>query len=242
MAPPISRSDAFRTIPPRKLNDALIKTLKNCSTCGQNGAKLNNACQNCNTINTAIARCAEANIPVRFWNLRMADFKGNKVLKEKYDELTGDINKTYDEGVCICFAGGHGVGKSMTVSNVLRKAVPRGYTCLYVTLSDIVSNAVSNSGHDKFLARRELMMVDFLVIDEFDPRHMTEGASSDLFGRQMEDIFRRRSENKLPLLMCTNSPNVVESFSGPIRQSIDSLMSYATIVPVIGRDFRKGGA
>jgi DNA replication protein DnaC len=85
------------------------------------------------------------------------------------------------------------------------------------------------------------MMVDFLVIDEFDPRHMTEGASSDLFGRQMEDIFRRRSENKLPLFMCTNSPNVIDSFAGPIKQSIDSLMSYATVIPVLGKDFRKGG-
>jgi len=79
-----------------------------------------------------------------------------------------------------------------------------------------------------------------LVIDEFDPRYMPTGASSDLFGRTMEDVLRRRSENQLPLFMCTNSPNVVDSFEGPIKYSIESLMNYAEVIPVLGTDFRKG--
>ncbi|KKN70813.1 hypothetical protein LCGC14_0427050 [marine sediment metagenome] len=589
----ISRSDAFRTIPQRKIQEALLKTLRDCDTCGQNEATLNNACNNCILINTALSRFADSNIPIGYWHLKMEDFKGNKVLLDKYNELTENLNKTYYEGTCICFAGPHGTGKqlsletelptptgfiklenlkegdrlfdeqgnvcnvvelhpinlspesyeiefddgttikacaehrwltwdrdaraekkaknepiirttkeildtlrvggsqqianhsipctqplnyppqnlpidpyvlgiwlgdgtlidgtiecadddildeikkagysvnlinsslrnksksnkyrvgdlilskqkrrigllkyqlkelevlnnkhipnrylyssfkqrlallqglmdsdgscrengllefcsvkldladqvnqlihsfgiksnirksasflngvrhkdryricfttripvfrlkrklcrlrlekqqlcrtthryiinikpidpqpmrcitvdssshlflvtrsfipthnTMTTSNILKKASTRGYQCLHVTLGDIVSNAVSNTAYDKFTARRELMMVDFLVIDEFDSRHMTEGAGADLFGRQMEDIFRRRSENKLPLFMCTNSPNVIESFTGPIRQSIDSLMGFATIVPVLGKDFRKGG-
>jgi len=241
MAPQVSRSEAFRTIPQRKVNEALIKTLKSCEICSESGATLNNACDDCRVINTALSRFADSNIPIRFWYLKMEDFKGSSVLKEKYEEITSNLGQVYDDGVCICFAGGHGVGKTMTCANILKKAVAKGYQCLHVTLGDIVSSAVSNAGHDKFVARRELMMVDFLVIDEFDPRHMTEGASADLFGRQMEDIFRRRSENRLPLLMCTNSPNVVDSFAGPIRQSMDSLMSYATVIPVLGKDFRKGG-
>ncbi|MDP2685257.1 MAG: ATP-binding protein [bacterium] len=237
----ISRSDAFRTIPPRKIQEALIKTIKDCEACNGSGATLNNTCDKCRVINTALNRFADSNIPTRYWHLKMEDFKGSKVLLDKYNELTEDLNKTYDDGVCICFAGPHGTGKTLTVVNVLKKAAARGYQCLHVTLSDIVSSAVSNTAYDKFIARRELMMVDFLVIDEFDPRHMTEGAGADLFGRQMEDIFRRRSENKLPLFMCTNSPNVIDSFTGPIKQSINSLMNYATIIPIIGQDFRKGG-
>lgn len=242
----ISRSDAFQTIPQRKVEEAMWKTVRSCENvinnipCKEN-ATLNSVCSDCRTINTVLSRFAESNIPIRYWHLKMDDFKGSVILLNKYKELIQDLNKTYNEGVCVCFAGSHGIGKTMTVANILKKAVAKGYTCLHVTLGDIVSNAVSNSAQDKFIARRELMMVDFLVIDEFDPRHMKEGASADLFGRQLEDIFRRRSENKLPLFMCTNSPNVIDSFAGPIRQSIDSLMSYTTIVPVLGKDFRKGG-
>jgi hypothetical protein len=127
---------------------------------------------------------------------------------------------------------------TMTCANILKDALIKGYQCLYVTLSDIVVNAVSNAP-DKYLARKELMMVDFLVIDEFDGRHMTDGASSDLFGRQLEDIFRKRSENRLPTFMCTNSPSVTDAFDGPVKHSISSLMSNAQIIPVLDRDFRK---
>ena len=237
----ISRSDAFRTIPPRKVQEALVNTLKKCGVCSANGAALHSACDDCRIINTALSRFADSNIPIRYWYLKMEDFKGPQTLLDKYNEITADLSKTYEDGICMCFAGPHGCGKTYVSTHILKKAASKGYQCLHVTLGDIVSSAVSNSLHDKFIARQELMMVDFLVIDEFDPRHMTEGASSDLFGRQLEDVFRRRSENKMPLFMCTNSPNVIESFSGSIKQSIESLMNYAKIIPVLGNDFRKGG-
>ena len=98
--------------------------------------------------------------------------------------------------------------------------------------------AVSHDS-EKFKARKELMTVDFLVIDEFDGRHMSAGASADLFGRQLESIFRRRIENSLPIFLSTNSPNVIDSFEGPIKQSIKSLMSSAKFIPVLGKDFRE---
>lgn len=603
MALRISRSDSLITVPERKLIESKIKTLKNCETCSKGDIKLNNACNKCRAINTAITRYAESNIPVSYWNLRMSDFKGSKILLDKYNEIVSDLSATYNEGVCICLAGNHGVGKqlsldtelptidgfirlaelkvgdklfdengnvcnvthihpinlspesyevefddgtkidacaehlwltwdrncrvahqklrdqqkqstelspkvrttkeilqtlrvggkqqitnhsipcskpiqychkdlpinpytlgcwlgdgsvgtgdlecadkeildnikdagysinlkqsslkkesksrtyrigdlvikdgskgqigrlkkqlkklnvlydkhipeiylyasyeqrlallqglmdtdgccykrgliefcstipklakqvkhlilsmgikskinisksflygkrckdryritfttqlpmfkltrklnnirlnktqvnrtahryivnikpippkpmrcitvdspsslflvtrsfiathnTMVTTNILKRAAEKGYNCLYVTLSDIVVNAVSAISSDKFVARKELMMVDFLVIDEFDARHMGSGPSSDLYGRQLEDIFRKRVENKLPTFMCTNSPNVIETFSGDIRLSIESLMSYVTVIPVLGRDYRKGG-
>lgn len=169
----------------------------------------------------------------------MEDFKGAPILKKKYEELTQDIGALYDHGGNYCFAGTHGAGKTYMLTNILKDALAKGYQCLYVTLSDVVSMAVSNFP-DKYIARKELMMVDFLVIDEFDGRHMSSGAGSDLFGRQLEDIFRKRTENNLPLLMSTNSPNVIDSFEGSIRQSLDSLMAMTKKVPVLGFDFRKG--
>lgn len=64
-------------------------------------------------------------------------------------------------------------------------------------------------------------------------------AASDLYGRTLENIFRTRSQNSLPIFMCTNSSNVIDSFDGAIQQSIGSLMSFVEMVPVVGADFRK---
>jgi DNA replication protein DnaC len=168
----------------------------------------------------------------------MKNFKGEKVLLDKYNEITKDINQTYKDGTAVCFAGSHGLGKTLVLCSILKVAANKNYSCLYVTLSDIISNAISNNS-DRFEARKELLSVDFLVIDEFDPRHIGSDKAAELFGRQLEDIFRKRVENKLPTFMGTNSPNVIETFTGDIKASIESLMNYMVVVPVIGKDFRK---
>lgn len=130
---------------------------------------------------------------------------------------------------------------TMAFCNVLKRAVETGYSGLYVNLGDIVAVMLGRDGDDKSIARRELLLVDFLVIDEFDPRYMANEKASDLFGKILEEIFRTRSQNGLPIMMCTNSPNITESFVGPIKQSITSLMSTVTIIPVLGQDHRKQG-
>ena len=191
----------------------------------------------------AVNRWAESNIPIEYWKLKMEkDFIGDPRLKQKYDEYVKDIKQSYITGNSICLAGNHGVGKTMAVNCILKKASAVGYSCLYTNLSDIVSVLTQASGEDKFLARKELLMVDFLVIDEFDPRFMATENAADLYARTLEGVFRTRSANKQPTLMCTNSPNVVKSFSGALQASIGSLMSgYIKIFPVLGEDIRSKG-
>lgn len=174
-----------------------------------------------------------------YWRLEMNSFRGDGILKEKYDEITQDLKSAYDRGLSLCFAGSHGLGKTMTCTNILKRAVEKGYSGLYATLNDIVSCTINSAPDDRAAARKELLTVDFLVIDEFDPRYMGSESAADLFGRILEDIFRTRAQNKMPTFMCTNSPNPVESFTGPIKQSITSLMNYVAKVTVLGKDFRK---
>lgn len=189
----------------------------------------------------AINRYAESNIPLEYWTLKMdKDFSGDPRLLSKYNEYIADMKNSYITGSSICFAGGHGLGKTMTITAILKKASQKGFTCLYTTLSDIVSVLTQATGEDRFTARRELALVDFLAIDEFDSRFMPSDNAADLYARSLESVFRTRSQNKLPTLMCTNSPNVVESFNGPLKASIDSLMKgYLKVFPVMGEDFRK---
>jgi len=189
----------------------------------------------------AYNRYADGNIPIGYWDLDMKDFKGSPTLKKVYDETIEGLSKMYQEGGTICFAGNHGIGKTMTTTCLLKKACQKNYVCLYTTLNDIVSALIDSSSEEKFLARRELITVDFLAIDELDSRFIGSDSTADLFGRMLEHIFRTRIQNKMPLIICTNSPNPMEVFSGSIKQSLDSLMSRVRFIPIIDKDFRKEG-
>lgn len=230
----LARSRALNNIPSRKVAEALSAVEKSEEPLEHKHVKL-----------IAINRYAESNIPMEYWTLKMErDFKGDPRLFSKYEEYVKDIKQSYITGSSICFAGGHGLGKTMTLTSILKKASTKGYSCLYTTLSDIVNVLTQGGGEDKFLARRELAMVDFLVIDEFDPRFMPSENAADLYARSLEGVFRTRGSNKMPTLMASNSPNPVESFKGQLKDSIDSLMKgYMKVFTVApGKDFRKDRA
>ena len=168
------------------------------------------------------------------------DFHGDPRLLNKYQEYTKDLKQSYLSGDSICFAGNHGVGKTFVSVSILKKASQKGFSCLYVNLADVVSVFTSAPPQDKYEAKKELSLVDFLVLDEVDNRFISSDNSADLYARNLEIVFRTRSQNKLPTIMCTNSPNMVEGFNGPLKASIDSLMKgYMKVFPVFGEDYRK---
>lgn len=176
-----------------------------------------------------------------YWTLKMdkESFQGDEVLMLKYEEIVTDLRKSYLDGICLCFGGKHGVGKTLTVTNILKRAVEGSYTAQYTTLSDIVHSITSKDSVDKEISWKELLLVDFLVIDEFDPRYMGSDNAAELYGRTLENIFRSRAQNKLPTLMCTNAIDVTSGFSGALKASITSLMNYVTMVSVMGKDYRE---
>jgi len=185
----------------------------------------------------ACHRYFDANIPVRYWNLEMhRDFEGDNGILSYYKNLITDIPKLYNEGLAIILAGGFGRGKTMVATNLLKRALEKGYTGLYVGLNDVISAITSN---EKFTARRELLEAHFLVIDEFDSRHMAQsGNAQDFFGRIIEDILRIRLNNQMPIILCTNNIDVVSAFRDSLQESLASLMNYMDIVPVLGSDYR----
>lgn len=225
-----SRSRTLNNIPAKKLQEVLA-AIEHSSD--------NQETKNVKTI--AVNRYAESNVPVGYWSLKMdRDFHGDPRLLEKFNEYVKDLKDSYTKGTSLCLAGSHGRGKTMTMTCVLKMACQKGYSCLYTTLSDVVSALIQGSNEDKFSARRELASVDFLVIDEFDPRHFGSENAADLYARSLEGVFRTRSQNRLPTLMATNSPNVIESFHGSLKTSIESLMSgYLEMFVVMGEDFRR---
>ena len=175
-----------------------------------------------------------ANIPVDYWYRDMNDFSGPNVLKNHYIDFTTDIKKSFKAGKMAMFSSSHGVGKTLTSTCILKRAVERGCSALYVNLTDIINVLLSSPNEVKNNARELLLSVDFLVIDEFDTRFMGSDNAADLFGRMIEPIVRTRIQNRMPLLMCTNSIKVEDSFSGPLKASMESLMKVIKLVPVLG--------
>jgi DNA replication protein DnaC len=187
----------------------------------------------------AFQRYWQSNIPVDYWFRDMNEFKGDKSLVKRYQEIVKDIEKTYTEGVRVCFAGKHGSGKSMVCSCILKRVVEQGkYTALYVNLTDIINVMTSPNG-DRDESRRLLLETDFLVIDEVDQRFMGTENAADLFGRILEPVIRTRIQNRMPVFFCTNSPNVTDSFTGSLKASFSSLMHMVQLHAIMpGKDFR----
>jgi len=167
-----------------------------------------------------------------------AHFYGNPRLKKIYEQVIGDLSKAYNEGIKLCLAGTHGVGKTMACCCMLKRAVEEGFSGLYLTLSEIVSTLSTAPNEHKTDTNRAILMVDFLLIDEFDPRYVGSANAADLYGRMLEPTLRHRVQNKLPLFLCTNSPNVLNTFSGALKTSLSSLMNMVKIIPITGEDFR----
>ncbi len=190
------------------------------------------------TVQEAFTRYYEANVPVAYWRLEMeTNFSGDKVLFDQYKLITNDLKATFTTGKYVCFAGNFGRGKTLTCCNILKKAVQKSFSGLYTTLNDIVSASLSNEAQ---AAQKELLGVDFLIIDEFDARHIAETEKSTaLFGRTLEYVIRWRLQNQMPTFFCTNSPNPLDTFNGSIKESISSLWNYVEVIPVLGKDYRK---
>jgi DNA replication protein DnaC len=226
-----ARSKVLNNIPNKKLQEELNSIKNSTDDLQIQSIKL-----------IAINRYAESNIPIEYWNLKMErDFKGDPRLLTKHNEYVSDLKEAYFSGKSICFAGAHGLGKTFTTTSILKKASLKGFSCLYTTLSDIVSVLIQANSEDKFLARRELVMVDFLMIDEVDIRFFSQSDNvNELFARTFENIIRSRMQNKLPILMATNSPNIKEIFTSVFKDSLGSLMSKIKVFSVMpGNDFRK---
>lgn len=215
---------ALRNVPKNKLLHAIAQKESGSLTTGQLSA-----------IKTAYTRYFEANIPYIYWDLEPDKNLKNEDLKNVYHSIVDDLAKTYNNGNKLCFAGNFGTGKTLVCSAILKRALEKGFGGLYTTLTDIISVMTTNSAS---LARKELFSCDFLVIDEFDPRYMPTDSAADFFARILEDVVRVRVQNRIPLFLCTNSPNPVAAFNGSHYEAIKSLANHMDIIPVLGKDYR----
>ena len=233
-------SEELNNIPKRKIEERIASIIKACEVCSKLDMKngMNGICNKCNVQIKAIQRYALSNIPVSYWDITK-DFIGYQPLKDKYDELVNDLQVMFSNGTSLLVCGNHGTGKTLFGCCLLKRAALKGYDCFYTTLSDAVAALTSIGYNEQFIVRKQLQGVHILVIDEMDSRFVSSAASSDLFARSLETIIRTRLANKLCTVVISNSPNIVESLNGQLKESLGSLFHLLEKVVVLGEDKRK---
>lgn len=226
---------ALRTIPEDKSGIKKEDILAKCNTCTNTLI-----CKKCSARLKLLDRYIAANIPVDFWHREMSDFKGDRKLAKLYTTINDNLKEYYLNGKSYLLVGNHGVGKTFFGCGLLKLACAKNYRALYSTMGDIVNVLVNGDKKTRYDARRELMMVSFLVLDEFDSRFIGSDAAAELFGRILESIIRIRLQNHMPTILISNNGDPTQALGDHLGPSMKSLISgYCKKVVVIGGDFRE---
>ena len=214
----------------RKVTKEKERIIRNCKSCSGTG------CPVCFGYTNFIDQMVGAEIPVDYWFRSMDNFYGEENFHKFISNYIDSIDDNFAYGRTLCLVGHRGTGKTMAACSILKAALLKKYECYYTTAVDIIGQITS--GH---YMRSVLKNVDFFVIDEVDQRFFPTENSRELFGNVFENILRTRAQNLLPTIMCTNSEDINQIFSGEFNVSFESLKSqFIKVVRAGGKDARKG--
>lgn len=192
-------------------------------------------CSKCINKEKFIELMALAEIPVDYWFRSMNNFYGAENIKTSITEILNNIDDFYNKGITLYLAGERGRGKTLASCSILKKALKRGYTAYYITLSDLIAKTTTNS-----YFKLDIKNKDFLVIDEVDNRFFPTENSMELYGAQLESILRSRMQNRLPSILCSNAIDITLVFKGQFQKSFQSLWSqFVQTIIAGGPDARK---
>lgn len=212
--------------------------IRECKKCSGSG------CTSCHGYCAYIDRMAEADIPADYWRRSINNFHGDEQFGNYVKKFINNLPEEYANGSSLCFVGHPGTGKTFAACSILKHAIlpsigdKNNFSAFYTTMVDAMAKLMSNSGHE---FRSLVKYYDFMVIDELDPRFFPSQNSMELYGNHLENILRTRVQNKLPTIMCTNSEDVSQIFSGEFGRTFQSLVSqYVKVIRAGGKDARKG--
>lgn len=215
-----------------KIDSEKKRIIAECKACSGVG------CGACFGYCAFIDKMVESEIPVDYWFRKIEDFYGDVNFKDELLNYVQNISLQYSKGLAYCFVGPRGTGKTMGACSVLRAALLKNYSALYITMVDSVGKLLSQNAQ---AFREQIKQIDFMVLDEVDQRFFPSQGSQALYGHQFETIIRTRTQNKLPTIMCTNSEDINQIFDGEFQKSFESLGSqFVKIVRAGGKDARKG--
>lgn len=221
-------------IPKNKIKRYKAEIRKACKLCEGAG------CSECSSRASRGDIYADAQIPITYWSLAWKGYTGDARFKELISSKLKDIAQVYDNGESFLFAGKYGTGKTYATCCILKVALVNGFSARYIPMQEIV-NRIMSKELDTLKVLDNLTSVDFLAIDEFDPRWIFPSENVEqLFGQTMEYILRTRWQNGLPTILSTNIEDADQVLKGKFADSFKSLRSqYLNVVPVVGQDYRR---
>lgn len=196
------------------------------------------ACVECLKRMVRLDRYSAANVPVGYWNKYMEDFEGNAAFKDYVINYLAQLEKNYEDGKSVCFAGGVGRGKTYAACCIVKAATDNKMDAWYDNMGLMVARMREDNLYKEFLTR-----ISFLVIDEVDSRFLPQSqAAVDFISSSLEIVFRNRCQNLLPTIICTNEEDgdISRGFNDMFQMVFGSLRSqYIETFFVGGKDFRK---
>lgn len=218
----------------KRIKDSVRKKCKLCEGSG---------CSECAPKLSRIDKYASANIPVGYWSGPWASYTGDENFKKTIADRITNVERVYDEGESFLFVGGHGTGKTYASCCILKKALTFGFSSRYLEMASLINQMLSKE-IDTHALLEDLVSVDFLVIDEFDPRWIYPSENVErMFGSSLEYVLRSRFQNELPTILSTNMVDVDNILVGKAAKAFKSLKGqYLNVIYVAGKDYRQGGS
>ena len=207
----------------------------------------NRGCMKCATAFEMYLKLASANVPIKYWDKTIDDLdEANGTVKAKVQEYCLKLPKVLDRGMGLFLVGSNGVGKTLTASIILREALHQKFSARFTTLAEILTMS-SDGMYDQEARkqyRRELIEVDFLVIDDITKTYKnTDKQSSTYIDTQFDYLFRTRANANLPVIVTSNHrrEDALKSADETLSNSLLSLFAeHLKDITFLGKDRRIG--
>lgn len=169
---------------------------------------LHGVCHKCSKQTAVYHAIPNSEIPARFKNKTIENFKAETEQQKKsistVKNYVDNIHCANLKGQCLIFTGKLGTGKTHLACGVLKAAMRAGYTAAYTNVLTLIQ-AVRGSWNDKNKSEtkiyRDLVNVDFLLIDEIGVQYGTDAEQIILF-----TVINARYERMKPTIVVSNLP------------------------------------
>ena len=189
-----------------------------------------------NEANRAKRLMGRSEIPVRFMDASLDDYpEGNQQLRKFYassKKYVESFDKRIERDLII--VGDIGTGKTHMACAIAIALQQRGFTVLYTTISELVTQYRSTWGGEgdeaKFMS--SISKIDFLIIDEIGVQNKTDNERV-LF---TEFVDRRSRDGKSTVIISNISVTNLESVIG--ERAMNRLSGFGAIVKFKGESLR----
>ena len=213
--------------------------------------EIQSSCSKCHGVGCPICggkfqfylKMARAGVPPKFYEAELDQFNRCPPARKKIEPYVNKLDVFYEKGVGLYCYGSQGIGKSFCEAIIAKAALRKGYSVLYTTLSEII-NQFGDGFYDKDIRdayRREVLQVDFLIVDDIDKTLMNTEKSVSFISAAFDQLFRTRSNELLPTLFSANKSReeFFKNSTGTFGASALSLLAEHLVdVMFMGKDRR----